>query len=244
MFRPTARLTKINYNEVLMYLGHRGQDIDSSVDEQIRRCIDIIANAAAPKLTWRMAQVRDGMPEGFALPGKDIRKLLESSEQAVFLAVTLGAGIDRLLLQYEIRDMADAFILDACAAAAVENVCNNFEEDIKAGIDKRAADESAGTELPAKAESGGNKTYYLTDRFSPGYGDLPIETQKLFAEFLNTSRTIGVNVTENYLMIPRKSVTAVLGISNVPQSHRASGCEVCSMFRTCPYRKNGSTCTG
>nr|MCR5785210.1 methionine synthase [Eubacterium sp.] len=90
-----------------------------------------------------------------------------------------------------------------------------------------------------KAESGG---LYLTDRFSPGYGDLPLNTQNALCEALNTSRRIGLTVTKNHLLIPRKSVTAIMGISSVPVTLRKRGCETCSMFLDCDYRKDGITC--
>ena len=49
-------------------------------------------------------------------------------------------------------------------------------------------------------------------RFSPGYGDLPLSTQKDFIRILNTERLAGVTINENYLMNPRKTVTAVCGL--------------------------------
>ena len=61
---------------------------------------------------------------------------------------------------------------------------------------------------------------------------------------LNASRRIGLTVSESMLMVPCKSVTAVIGIAEEPQEHRASGCEVCNLFRTCEFRKEGGTCHG
>ena len=81
-------------------------------------------------------------------------------------------------------------------------------------------------------------------RFSPGYGDLPLEIQKDLCRMLNASRRIGLTVSESMLMVPCKSVTAVIGIAEEPQDHRASGCEVCNLFRTCEFRKEGGTCHG
>ena len=47
------RLTELNYNEILMYLGHRGQEITPEVEGQIRRCMEEIARAAEPRLVYR-----------------------------------------------------------------------------------------------------------------------------------------------------------------------------------------------
>ena len=49
-------------------------------------------------------------------------------------------------------------------------------------------------------------------RFSPGYGDLPIETQVYMAKMLDLERRIGVRVNSNMMMNPVKSVTAIAGI--------------------------------
>ena len=140
------------------------------------------------------------------------------------MAVTLGPGIERLLMRREVTDMADAVILDACASAAVENVCDHFEFDLRDAL---------------KGEG-----LYLTDRFSPGYGDLPLDAQARLCAALDTARRIGLTVSSNYIMVPRKSVTAILGISERPQPLRRRGCEVCSLFLTCPYRKEGVSCHG
>ena len=52
----------------------------------------------------------------------------------------------------------------------------------------------------------------LVSRYSPGYGDLPLETQTAVFKALDCERTIGVTLTESLLMRPSKSVTAVIGM--------------------------------
>ena len=83
---------------------------------------------------------------------------------------------------------------------------------------------------------------YLTGRFSPGYGDWPIGVQPLVAAALDTARRAGLCVTENDLMTPRKSVTALLGLSDHPVKGRLAGCGHCVLNTRCEYRKRGKTC--
>ena len=52
----------------------------------------------------------------------------------------------------------------------------------------------------------------LVTRYSPGYGDLPLEIQKDVFRALDCERSIGVTLTESLLMQPSKSVTAVIGM--------------------------------
>ena len=86
------------------------------------------------------------------------------------------------------------------------------------------------------------KALYLTDRFSPGYGDLPLSQQKELFRLLDVTRRIGVSLSESGLMVPQKSVTALIGVSDRPQPKRSRGCETCTMFADCAYRKDGKNC--
>lgn len=217
-----ARLTQLNDQEVLMYLGYRGQEYPTELKQQIHRCMEEVTKAAQPRLVYRILPVQEGQVQGFPLEGNDMRELLADCQQAVLMAVTLGPQVEQLLMRREITNMADAVIIDACASTAVENVSDHFEFDLQEQLEQEGK--------------------YLTDRFSPGYGDLPLHTQTRFCDVLDTVRRIGLTVTPKNIMIPRKSVTAILGISNRPQKLRKRGCEVCRMFLTCPYRKDGNSC--
>lgn len=219
-----ARLTELNENEILLYLGYRGQEYPPELKAQIARCGEEVLTAATPRLIWRRLPVESTDFTALTLTGKDIAELLAGCKEAVLMAVTLGQGIDRLLAKSSVSNMADAVIMDACASAAIENVADNFEMDLRRGL---------------QAEN-----LYLTDRFSPGYGDLPLSAQKGLCAALDTERKIGLSLSTSMLMIPGKSVTAVLGISEEPKALRKRGCERCSLFRDCMYRREGRSCGG
>ena len=55
----------------------------------------------------------------------------------------------------------------------------------------------------------------LTVRFSPGYGDLPMNIQPDLLELTNARRDLGLTVGSNYMLSPIKSVTAIAGIKEV-----------------------------
>ncbi len=84
---------------------------------------------------------------------------------------------------------------------------------------------------------------FLTDRFSPGYGDLPLSLQRALCAALDSQRRLGVTVTESLLMVPMKTVSAVIGLADTPQPARVRGCAFCARRETCTFRKNGNTCT-
>lgn len=62
---------------------------------------------------------------------------------------------------------------------------------------------------------------YTRPRFSPGYGDLPINMQKDIFAALDCPRKIGLSLNESLLMSPSKSVTAIIGVSARPKQGRA-----------------------
>ena len=220
MFEP--RFTTLNMNEILKYLGFRGQELTEEIAAQIRRCSDEVLAAATPRLTYRLAPLDNGAVLGVTFAGNDIPRMLEPCEEVVLFGATLGPGVERLMMRWEVVNAADSVIRDACASTAIENICNNFESDMRRAVEAEGR--------------------YLTDRFSPGYGDLPIAEQPKFFALLDMTRRIGVSLTPTTIMVPRKSVTAIMGIARTPQPHRPPDCEHCLMFRTCPFRKAGRRC--
>ena len=195
-------------------------NIDLSVLDRLEK---LLLKTARPRVVWR---VFDREPDGtlagtvFLPGGEDVKKLLRDCSEVILFAATLGTEVERLLQQTAVRNMADAVMLDACASAAIENVCDNLCADLKEAVKPR----------------------FLTDRFSPGYGDRPFAQQADFFRVLDITRRIGVHLSESGLMIPQKSVTALMGIADKPQKMRSRGCAVCKMFLNCPYRKDGKHC--
>ena len=160
------------------------------------------------------------MGTNVTLTGSSAHRMLTQCCQAVLLACTLGSAFDRMLLSAQARDMAQAVILDACGSAYVESGCDDAERELAARFPDR----------------------FLTDRFSPGYGDLPLSLQPDLCAALDTPRRLGLHVTKSLLLNPVKSVTAVIGLSDRPQPARIRGCAYCRMRETCSMRKGGNHC--
>ncbi len=152
--------------------------------------------------------------------GEDIKKHLEGCERCVLFSLTLGVKIDGLLRNLESSDMAAAVICDALASVLTEQISDSAHEQLKEEY----------------------KEYHLTSRFSPGYGDLPLTANKAVEKLLDTPRRIGVTALENYLLLPRKTITAVIGISEKETSGHAAGCENCRIYEKCTLRREGKTC--
>jgi hypothetical protein len=218
-----ARLNGINRQETLKYLGCPGSPLPEDVLEQLETGEREILRQAVPRVIWRLfdrGPAGELAGTGFTPAGDDIRYFLKDCDQVILMAATLGMEVENLLRRTQARDMALAVILDAAASAAIENVCDNLCADLAEAFAPR----------------------FLTDRFSPGYGDLPIGQQGELFRLLDISRRIGISLTESGLMVPQKSVTALIGVSERPQLRRSRGCAACSMFADCAYRKGGTSC--
>ncbi len=226
MFREKGdRLLRPDVDEALRYLGAGGGAPDE-LRRQVAAAAEALAAAVQPRYTYKVYDLnrtadRFCLPgTGVVLTGETAARMLAQCSQAVLLACTLGSAFDARLLAAQARDMAQAVILDACGSAFVESGCDAAEREIAARFPGR----------------------YLTDRFSPGYGDLPLSLQPDICTALDAARRLGVHVTGSLILNPAKSVTAVIGLSDRPQMARIRGCAYCSMRETCSLRKGGKRC--
>ena len=83
---------------------------------------------------------------------------------------------------------------------------------------------------------------FFTTRYSPGYGDFPLEVQHDFLSALDAQRAIGLYANDAFLLTPMKSVTAVIGVGNKPPQGSKTGCEFCRIKDNCWFRKRGLYC--
>lgn len=191
-----------------------GEEALDSLQAQMDLAEQQLLKAADPKAVYRIMNKADIKREGVS-----IEKHLAECEKVAVMGATLGMGIDDLIRRVQIQDMSMAVILDCGASLLIEEVCDTFQAQIDAQTDG-----------------------YLTARFSPGYGDYPLEYQPLIIRYIDGPRKIGLNVTSNNLMVPRKSVTALIGISDHPVTGRLATCGECVLREKCTLRKEGKFC--
>ena len=114
------------------------------------------------------------------------------SREVFLFAATIGLAYDRLVQRARITSMAKASFLNAIGAAAVENVCDQLNEEL----------------CRIAAEEGKS----LRPRYSAGYGDFSLENQRGIFDLLSPAKHIGLTLKDNLIMVPEKSVTAVIGL--------------------------------
>ena len=210
----------IDLKQAARYFGQRGET-DASTEALLKKCAVPLLAAATPRAVWLEGDV-DSLTEAGLLQGSDVFRHLTGCHSAVLLAVTLGPGVDAQIRRAGIGDIAAGVASDALGSALAEQAADLAEAELRQWA----------------AEQG----KYLTGRYSPGYGDWPITVQPKVAAVLDTARRAGLCVTDTNLMTPRKSITALLGVSDRPVKGHLAGCGHCVLRTRCEYRKRGITC--
>lgn len=192
LFQTT--LPALSRREVLRYMraGESTQALEALVDECWRE--------AEPLLSPRLCYARVGVEHtktGLVFPtfttdSAGLSTALFGCEEALVFAATAGLSLDRAIARYGRTSPARALCLQAIGTERVEALCDAFVREM-------------GATLAKKGEA-------LRPRFSPGYGDLPLAVQRGVFALLSPERHIGVTLTDELLMTPTKSVTAIAGI--------------------------------
>lgn len=212
--------SRIVSREIYRYMGMKEQAADEAlretVSEQLRRLLSVCrvrsfyqifplrieenGETEITSLTVKRSPVLKLGP--MAIVSSGLARNLRGCDQAALFGVTLGLEVDRLIYRLGRTAVGEAVIADACAAAAVEAVCDELCEKLRL--------EAAGQ---------GKKTQ---PRFSPGFGDFTLEYQPAIFQTLELSKRIGVNLTAGGMMTPTKSVTAVVGLYDEAESGKSA----------------------
>ena len=157
------------------------------------------------------------LANGAALRGPDAAKVLSPAREVVVGVVTIGDAVEALSAEYFARGQAlEGYLLDCLGTAAVTNlvqqVCTSLE--------------------PLATEQG----FPLGFPISPGEPGWPLTEQRVLFSLVAADR-IGVRLSEGCAMIPKKSVSFVLGIGpGILTAAEGSQCDYCSLRDTCRHR--------
>lgn len=209
-------IKSINIQETIRYLGNKNVKLNHDFQLMFQQCEKELLNIITPKCLYKVL----ALPYSEILAGQDIYAHLKDCEKAVIMCGTLGSGADNLIRKYQIVNIAKAVLIDAMASVTIEEVMNQSERTVLKE----------------------NQDYNSTWRFSPGYGDYPIEMQKLYLQLLDAPKKIGLCTNENFLLTPTKSVTAIMGLSKKTISQNAKNCATCNLADNCNFRKDGKRC--
>ncbi|MBO5453889.1 MAG: Vitamin B12 dependent methionine synthase activation subunit [Clostridia bacterium] len=218
LFNSEEKITA-DIKEVYRYSGVKSVSIDKSTEAFVLEIKEELEKAASFKLCYTKNEFNEkelsfGIGE---VKSTALLKNLKGCQSVYIFAATAGVEVDRIINRYSTLSPARAVIAQAVGAALVEGWCDLFCESI------------------AKEEK--LNGMFLRPRFSPGYGDFDINYQKNIINTLDATKYTGVTLTDSLMMVPTKSVTAVMGVSEINNGCALSGCEMCDK-ENCQFRRN------
>lgn len=218
---------RVNRAEALRYLGYAGQDISPDLNGRMEALFARCEQTSNPGFTYRLfpCDSTDGTIRlrgtTLVLTGRDIYKHLHGAKLVAVMAATAGLGNERELRRLSFENGLDAAIYGSAGSALVESVGDACNARI--------------------VEDARNRGLWCNWRFSPGYGDLPLDIQPTVIRILDADKKLGITVTDTNLLIPAKSITAFVGLFDTPQDDKRS-CANCSFSPYCNLRKAGNQC--
>jgi hypothetical protein len=219
-----ANKIDIDRGEVNRYLGYAAQreptaHISSVIDEQISEAYGLIQ----PQYSCVIREIESVDGSRISLSGTNTvfssniiaRRILFKCSKAAIFVTTIGPTLEQRVSQLmDDGEILKGAALDAVGTEAVEEVACWLEGSVKETAAASGADVSL--------------------RYSPGYCDWDIKEQKVLFSALDGDLH-GVQLTEDCLMMPRKSISGIIGIGFDP-SITLSPCVFCNKT-DCPSRR-------
>ena len=126
----------VDRREVLRYLGYRGQEADGAVAAMVEQSMAELWEAATPRHLYREYPLSLG--EDYRIDGgcfnarsRNLWGNLKDCDQIIVFAATLGCGADHLIQKYSRLQMSRAVVMQAAAAAMIEEYCDQVCTVIK-----------------------------------------------------------------------------------------------------------------
>lgn len=208
----------------------RGQGIDperarSALVAAAEEVVDELSGLLDPSVVYGILSIRDfhhrtiELEGGAAFEGLLVARALAGAEKVALAVCTIGPGLEEQVQRLLSDDPMRAMALDGAGVAALRKL-SNF---VIAEVDEIAVQHSWGRGMRAQ----------------PGQEGWSIWEQKVIFEHLPTAE-IGVRLTDSCLMIPRKSVSFVIGMGPDMRPD-AVACDFCSKRDRCPWRVEAQT---
>ncbi len=213
----SAERVDINRGQVLRYLGYGRTAPDAPTAALLEECLKEFAayadyRACSVRLPVAVTGTNVSMG-GLTVTSASLAKNLAGCGEVILFAATIGAEADLRRSSAAVRSAAKAVVLDAIGTAAVEAWCNKLCENWQSQV------------APLQ----------LRPRFSPGYGDVPLELQRSLLSLLDSSRRAGISLTGALLMTPHKSVSAIVGVGERGCQTLLHDCAACTKT-DCAFR--------
>jgi len=199
---PTlSGLVDIDYGKTLCTLGYTGnRKVSARTESLINQHLENARHLVVPVSSYIISDIEwvrgsvISIQSSIIFQSNVIARLLEQCDKAALFVVTIGDLLEEKVSQLaRERLVLKARVLDAIGSVAVESVADNVQDMISKVADA--------------------EKLHVSQRFSPGYCDWDISQQRMLFQAMNGDNA-GVQLTEQCLMIPRKSVSGIIGIGS------------------------------
>ena len=212
----------VDRQEVLRYLRMGRVQPDEVLESRLSAIEKEVLSVLRPTAYWQLVPIEGAYPSyrvgSLELTSAKLWETLRGCRHAFLFCATLGAGVDALLRRCGHRSAADLVMVQAVSTALIETYCDECQEKM----------------LQEPAVCGES----LRMRFSPGYGDLSLEVQRPLLTVLDASRRAGITLLDSLLMVPSKSVSAIIGVGPTDGKTAKHDCQACAK-EDCAFRKAG-----
>jgi len=185
---------KIRKREILRILRYTSnvenisETIEKKIQEQVEAAYELIKPSVIYNTVPRTSREFDEIRKEIVVGSGKVNEMIEKSAGFTMLAATIGSELEKRVDEIKEQDMTDAFILDAAGSEAVEQSANFVSRILNEEAEKQEC--SIGL------------------RFSPGYGDWPLEASRKILRKIPVEK-IDIEMTDSGIIRPRKSITAI-----------------------------------
>lgn len=195
--------------ELARYLGRAEQQFPPELEAFADQCGRELLQIAPRHAVRRIARAELPFDSG------DLARHLDGCDEVFLTALTLGSEADRLLRLWSAQNMGKAAVGQALMAVYMDECCEALWASLEKGLQGKS---------------------YLLPAYSPGYGDFSLHWQERLLSLLDAPRRIGLSLSEGGMLLPEKSVTAVVGLTDTPARRCVQHCQNCTM-QGCLFRK-------
>jgi len=215
---------EITKNEALRYLGYKNTEMhkaDPKTLSILEEALKDLESLNSFKYVYRafyigiQTNVVTISNSDISFRSDSISRFLADFQRVAFFGATLGTAVDRLIASLSLLSMEKALIYDAVASAYIEHKCDEAQKLIQ---DCELCD------------------YENLSRFSPGYGDLCLENNDVIIDLIDAQKTIGLTSTQTHMLVPKKSIVAIFGLSDHNHNYNAHKCTKCEFADNCIYK--------
>jgi len=130
---------------------------------------------------------------GIVFKSKLAVSVFKQCSELLLMSATAGSEIIKLIGDCKEDNLTQGVVFDAVASETVDSSLDWIQDYFRLQLNRE------------------NKQL-IPKRISPGYGDFLLQNQKIIYELLGLDK-LGVSLSQEYILRPEKSVTAITGIT-------------------------------